>query len=67
MIYFFLLGVIIGYVSCLVITKIRNACKHEFQYYQTYNEICEGVRVGVVEVTRCRKCGKFRRQTVIGW
>lgn len=65
MIYFVLLGVFIGYVSCLIISKIRNACKHEFQYYQTYNEICAGVQVGVVEVTRCSKCGKFRRQRII--
>lgn len=50
MIYFFLLGVIIGYVSCLIVTKIRNACKHEYQYYQTHNEVCEGVRIGVIEV-----------------
>ena len=65
MIYFFILGVIVGYVSCLVIKKIRNVCKHEYEHYSTYYQVCEGVRVGVIEVTRCRKCGKFRRQTII--
>lgn len=65
MIYFILLGVVIGYVSCLIITKIRNSCEHEFEYYKTCNEMYEDVRVGMIEVTRCRKCGKFRRQRII--
>lgn len=58
-------GVILGSVGTLVVLKVRNRCHHEFHDYAVYREVLDGECVGRMQVLRCIKCGKFKRQRII--